>query len=186
MIGVFCSTDAEGNGLRNYIFEKVNQIMWKYDTRDPFELLDALGVVVKLSESYGAEGLKGYCYFSKRTIFVVVNSCLSDIEQRIVAMHEAAHVILHRDLIKVAPMKDFVIYDMTSRAEYEANLFAADYLISDEEVAELVESGDLDYFQMCSSLCIPAAFMAFKLFSLIQRGYNYNMPQNLDSGFLGR
>jgi Zn-dependent peptidase ImmA (M78 family) len=158
--------------------------MAKYKTNDPYELLDALGVEVRESHAYGPHGLKGYCYFSKRTIFVVLNAFLPEIEQRIVAMHEAAHVILHQAQIKVAPMRDNVIYDMTSRTEYQANLFTADFLISDEAIEELTEQEDMDYFRMCKELYVSPDLMSFKLFSMIQRGYRYNLPQGLNSTFL--
>ena len=168
----------------DYIHREVLRIQAKYKTSDPYELLDALGAELRESCAYGPKGLKGYCYFSKRTIFVVINGYLSEIEQRIVAMHEAAHIVLHQELIKLAPMKDKVIYDMTSKTEYQANLFAADFLISDEEVEELTAREDMDYFRMCNELCVSPDLISFKLFSMIQRGYRYNLPQNLNSTFL--
>jgi Zn-dependent peptidase ImmA (M78 family) len=168
----------------DFIHREVHRVMAKYKTNDPYELLDALGVEVRESHAYGPHGLKGYCYFSKRTIFVVLNAFLPEIEQRIVAMHEAAHVILHQAQIKVAPMRDNVIYDMTSRTEYQANLFTADFLISDEAIEELTEQEDMDYFRMCKELYVSPDLMSFKLFSMIQRGYRYNLPQGLNSTFL--
>ena len=168
----------------DYIHREVLRVMAKYKTNDPYDLLDALGVEVRESRVYGRDGLKGYCYFSKRTIFVVLNGFLPEVERRIVAMHEAAHIILHRDQIKVAPMKDNVIYDMTSRTEYQANLFTADFLISDDEVEALTAQEDMDYFRICKELYVSPDLMSFKLFSMIQRGYQYNLPQGLNSTFL--
>ena len=91
---------------------------------------------------------------------------------------------MHQDMIRVAPMKDNLIYDMTSRTEYQANLFAADYLISDEEVEALTAQEDMDYFRICKELYVSPDLMSFKLFSMIQRGYRYNLPQDLNSKFL--
>lgn len=168
----------------DYIHREVLRVMAKYKTNDPYDLLDALGTEMRESRAYGRNGLKGYCYFSKRTIFVVLNAFLPEVEKRIVAMHEAAHVILHRDLIRVAPMKDNVIYDMTSKTEYQANLFTADFLISDDEVDELTADEEMDYFRMCKALYVSPDLMSFKLFSMIQRGYQYKLPQGLNSTFL--
>jgi Zn-dependent peptidase ImmA (M78 family) len=168
----------------DYIHREVQRVLGNYKTNDPYELLDALGVELRESDLYGPKGLKGYCFFSKRTMFVVLNAYLCEAEMRIVAMHEAAHVILHRDRIVVAPMKDEIIYDMTSKTEYQANLFAADYLISDDEVEELRAQEDNDYFRMCKMLYVSPDILSFKLFSMIQRGYHYNLPQNLNSTFL--
>ena len=70
---------------------------------------------------------------SCQTTYVVINTFLAAPVKQIVAAHELAHIDLHRNQLKVAPMKDTVLYDMASQTEYEANLFAADLLLDDEE-----------------------------------------------------
>ena len=165
---------------KDIIFSAAANVAKKFSS--PFDLLDSLGAVTVLSDKYSPDGLKGYCYFPKRTMFVVINAKLSEAEQRIVAAHEAAHVILHKDHLKIAPMRDFYLYDMKNRLEYEANMFAADFLISDEQVRELTE--DWDYFSMCKKLAVSPDLMSFKLFSMTSRGYPYTLPQNLNSTFL--
>ena len=52
----------------------------------------------------------------------------------------------------MAPMQDDTLYNMTDNTEYQANLFAADLLIDDEEIEDMVQNEDLDYFGLCSSL----------------------------------
>ena len=74
------------------------------------------------------EKLKGYCFMSCQTIYVMVSSFLSEEEKKIVAAHELGHIILHRSQLKMAPMKDDVLYNMRDNTEYEANLFAADLI----------------------------------------------------------
>lgn len=167
---------------KNYIFEKTEQLSRKYKTRDPFELLDYLHVVVFETDRY--KTLKGYCFLSCRTMYVAINNSLSDAEKRIVAAHELGHIILHRQQLKLAPMKDTLLYDMTSSMEYEANLFAADLILEDHLIEELSRNEDADYFAMCQALYVTPDFMSFKLFSLIKRGHTYNMPLNLNSNFL--
>ena len=49
-------------------------------------------------------------------------------------------------------MQDDTLYNMTDNTEYQANLFAADLLIEDEEIEDMVQNEDLDYFGLCSSL----------------------------------
>ena len=176
---------SEVTSVRNdYIFGQVNKIIDKYCTRDPFELLDAMGVIMVFSRKYSADGLKGYCLLANRTTYVVINDFLWEEEQRIVAMHELGHIILHRHILQVAPMRDFELYGMKNRAEYEANLFAADTLISDQVVEELAKNEYMDYFCMCKTLGISPELMSFKLYSLIHRGHNYKLPQDIKSGFL--
>lgn len=157
----------------------------KFKTRNPFELLDALHVVVFETDIY--KNLKGYCFLSCKTIYVAISSFLSDEEKRIVAAHELGHIVLHKNLLQMAPMRDSVLYNMTDTTEYEANLFAADLLLADEDVTRASADEDLNYFDLCSSLNSSPELMSFKLYSLIQRGnYHYNMPMTINSKFLAK
>lgn len=168
----------------SYIYNRVQKLIKKYHTRNPFKILENMNVIVIESDRY--KFLKGFCFISCRMTYVVINSFLTDAVKQIVAAHELAHVTLHQKQLKIAPMKDTVLYDMTSQTEYEANLFAADLLLDDEEIHKLARDKDMDYFNMCRSLYVTPDFMSFKLFSLIQRGHSYNMPQGLNSKFLAR
>ena len=67
----------------------------------------------------------------------------------------------------------------------EANLFAANLLLSDTDIEEMSQNEDMDYFQICQSLYVSPKLVSFKLFSLTKRGHAYNMPLNLNSKFLG-
>lgn len=168
--------------MSNYIYDQIDQLIRKYHTRDPFALLEALHVVTKESDAFAQ--LKGFCFTSCRTTYVVVNANLQPAEQRIVAAHELGHIVLHRDLLHVAPMKDSVLYDMTSRTEYEANLFAAELLLSDAELMDIAREEDMDFFGLCSRLRVNPDLMSFKLFGMLKRGYPVNLPAGLNSRFL--
>lgn len=169
--------------MNDYIYKKVQHIIKKFHTRDPFEILQGMHVVVIESDQY--QSLKGYCFISCQTIYTVINTFLSEEEKRIVAAHELGHILLHRRQLKMAPMKDSVLYDMTSQTEYESNMFAADLLIDDEDIHTLSQE-DMDYFNMCKCLYTTPDVMSFKLFSLIRRGHAYDLPMGLDSKFLGK
>lgn len=156
----------------------------KFKTRDPFEILEEMNVIVGETDRY--EKLKGYCFMSCQTIYVMVSSFLSEEEKKIVAAHELGHIILHRSQLKMAPMKDDVLYNMRDNTEYEANLFAADLILDDKEIADLSKNEDLNYFGLCSCLNSSPELMSFKLYSLIKRGQNYNMPLEIQSNFLAK
>lgn len=94
-------------------------------------------------ESDRFKSLKGFCFISCQTTYVVINTFLADAVKQIVASHELAHIVLHRNQLKIAPMKDTVLYDMASQTEYEANLFAADLLLDDEEIHKLSQDEDM-------------------------------------------
>ena len=129
---------------------------------------------------------KGYYFMSCKTIYVMISSFLSEEEKMIVAAHELGHIILHRSQLKMAPMQDDTLYNMTDNTEYQANLFAADLLIDDEEIEDMVQNEDLDYFGLCSSLNATPELMSFKLYSLTKRGQAYHMPMEIQSNFLAK
>ena len=168
----------------SYIYNKVEKLVKKFKTRDPFEILEEMNVIVGETDRY--EKLKGYCFMSCQTIYVMVSSFLSEEEKKIVAAHELGHIILHRSQLKMAPMKDDVLYNMRDNTEYEANLFAADLILDDKEIADLSKNEDLNYFGLCSCLNSSPELMSFKLYSLIKRGQNYNMPLEIQSNFLAK
>ncbi len=170
--------------MNDRIYQKVQKLVRRFDTRDPFEILEGLNVVVQETSRY--KSLKGYCFSSCQTIYVMISSFLTPEEQRIVAAHELGHIILHKNMLKMAPMKEDILYNMKDNTEYEANLFAADLLLDDNDVAALSQEDDFNYFTICSSLYTTPELMSFKLFSMIHRGYAYQMPVGIDSGFLGK
>lgn len=171
--------------MRNgYIYKEVEKLVKRFKTRDPFEILEGLHVVVAETDRY--KKLKGYCFMSCQTIYVMINCFLPEEEKRIVAAHELGHVVLHRAQLKLAPMKDDYLYNMKDNTEYQANLFAADLLLEDHDIENMSHNCDLDYFGFCSSLYCSPELMSFKLYSLIQRGQTYPMPMELQSNFLAK
>lgn len=165
-----------------HIYKEATRLIRKYQTQDPFEILGGMNVIVKESSRF--KKLKGFCFMGCQTVYVVISSFLSDEEKKIVAAHELGHIVLHRAQLKMAPMKDDNLYNMMDNTEYEANLFAADLLLDDGDVAEAASNDDLDYFDMCSLLSTSPQLMSFKLYSLIKRGQSYHMPLDIQSNFL--
>lgn len=158
----------------------VDALKKKYGTSDPFELIDALGIHFGYT---AALRLKGYYVVQNRERFIRINANLSEQEKRMVAAHELGHDRQHRALARIHPLRDVSLYNMNSRYEHQANLFAAELLISDQDVLGCIAE-DIDYLSMCRLFSVDPALMAFKMFSMLQRGYPINMPQNLDSRFL--
>ena len=175
--------------MSDFIFRETERLFKKYKTRDPFELLDCIGAVTKFTYEYGRKGLKGYSVILNRTKYAVINGKLHEAERRVVAGHEAAHLILHVDEILSSPIKalrDFSMFDNSGRIEYQANLFLADFMMDDDEVLEYVRGEDANFFNIANELRVPAPLFAFKCYSLTRRGYEVRSPIDLDSKFLGR
>ena len=172
--------------MTNFIYSEAERVLKKYKTRDPFELLGAIGAITRISGEYPRDGLKGYCTILNRCAYAVINGNLDEDGQKVAAGHEAAHLILHRKQIISSPMKalqDFNLFDNSGRTEREANAFLADFLVPDETALDAVSAAQ-DYFTAAGKLSIPAPLFAFKLYSMTRRGYPMRNSLDLDSKFL--
>ena len=171
-----------------YEYMVAERLARKYRTRDPYELLDCIGAILEINHDYDPDGLKGFSTILRRTMFAVINGHLDEHERRVVAGHEAAHLILHKNEILQSPTKtfeDFNLYDNSGRLEYQANSFLSDFIVSDKEVLEAIVEVGNDYFASARLLCIPPPLYAFKLHSMMSRNHDVISPVSLHSGFLG-
>ena len=80
---------------------------------------------------------------------------------------------------------EFAMFDDTDRMEYEANVFAAEFMLSDDEVMESLEM-QMDFFQMARCLYVPPELLDFKLRILQRQGIKINAPYIAHGDFLKR
>ena len=154
--------------------EKIEKLVRRHGTRDPFELLDAMHVQVRFY--FDLHSTKGFSRYFLRQYFVGINGNLPREEQRIVAAHELGHIVLHAQALKSSPLFDTAVYDKRSGTEYEANLFAADLLLRDEDVMEAAGRTETDLESLCLSLGTTPGLMNFKLRSMYRRGIGLARP----------
>lgn len=158
------------------ISNEVGSIRQKYDETDPVRLCRAMGILL-LYESMGISqnACKGFYLRQSRTQVITVNSDLSEEHRRIILAHELGHAVLHRDASGMQAFHDFKLFDETNVYEYEANIFAADYLMPDESVLELLNS-DISFFDAASKLNVPPELLDFKFRVLKRKGYKIIDP----------
>jgi Zn-dependent peptidase ImmA (M78 family) len=132
--------------LKRDVKETAEWYISKFETKNPFRIAKGLGVLVKTA------GLGDYsgCYmYLNRHKCIFLNDNLNESERRLVMAHELGHAILHKD------QNCYFIrnktYLLCSRIEREANLFAVNLLISDDELREY-ESCSLDQLSMIFEL----------------------------------
>ena len=165
---------------REYIQTVAQELIIKYDTRDPFELCKAIGVEVFYAD---LGSLKGMYKYLKKNRFAVINENLDSFTKRLVCAHELGHDILHQNLAKQVCLQEFMLYDMKSRPEFEANLFASEILLSDDNILILAHEG-LDIEQISKELCVDINLVALKVSSMNAKGYNFLNILDIQSDFL--
>lgn len=163
------------------IYDMTNELCRKYKTRDPFSLAESLGIDVDCAD---LGSLKGFYIVYNNNRFIVLNVNLTETLSRIILAHEIGHDILHRVIAENGGLKEASFFDMKSRPEMEANVFAANLLITDKEVMEYGEDGHTAE-EMAKDLFVPYPLALIKINDMIQRGYELNIPYVPRAEFLG-
>mgnify|MGYP001168533593 FL=1 len=102
----------------------------KYNTRNPFEIADRLGILYQI----GNIGCSGCYMFLKNHRYIFLNQKLPKHELKMVMAPELGHAIMHRkENCYFIRNKTLML---TSKIEIEANTFAAELLIPDELILE--------------------------------------------------
>ena len=166
----------------DYIARMAYKLSHKYKTRNPYEICDALGVRIRMKD-LGTD-IKAYYFYQSRIRNIVVNNRVSETVRRILIAHELGHDRLHKEIAMLKGFQEIELFDMTLPAEYEANLFAAELLIDDGELLELLNDDGQSFFSVANELSIPAALLDFKFRVLKHKGYRIEAPYIANGDFL--
>ena len=166
------------------ICESVKKLVKKHDERDPFQLCHAMGIKLIFQAMGNApDAVKGFFLEYKRIRTITVNSDLPEVIQRIIVAHELCHAINHRKS-GIHTFHDIMLYDSSSVMEKDANLFAAELLLDDQEVLAAL-NGDTTFFTAAAQLFVPAELLDFKFRVLKWKGYKLiEPPISAHSNFL--
>ena len=167
------------------IKHEVARLKARYQTSDPKELCEALNIML-LEKSMGTKpgSCKGFFLVAGRCKVATINSDLTLPVQKLSTFHEAGHGFLHADS-GIKTFHDFTLLDKADRKELEANIFAAEYMVSDDDLFDLLNQG-LDIFSAASTLGVPPELLDFKLQLLEREGYPITAPRFSRSDFLKR
>jgi Zn-dependent peptidase ImmA (M78 family) len=98
--------------------------------------------------------------------------------------HELGHDRLHKEIAMLKGFHEVELFDMERPAEYEANIFAAELLIKDDELLELLNDNDKSFFDVARELYVPAALLDFKFRVMKNKGYRIEAPYIANGDFL--
>lgn len=158
------------------IVRKANYIAKSCGTRNPHKIAKELGIEVMYCPF---KAQKGAYKVIMRNRFMFVKDDLNPVTESIVLLHELGHDTLHRDeATKIGGFKEFNIFDIRdSRMEYEANVFASQIAIPDDDFLELAEQG-YDIEQIARALRSDINLVALKVDTLISQGYRLRQQEH--------
>ncbi len=162
----------------DHIHSVVRKLLREQRTSDPFSLARGLGLDVDYA---GLGNLKGFYIVYKTGRYVVIDRYLDEHMARIVLAHEIGHDTLHRDIAANGGLGEKSFFDMTTKPEREANIFAAELLISDDDMLELGERG-CTIEDAAKELGVYKQVAVIKARSMEERGFNINAnysPKNI-------
>lgn len=83
----------------------------------------------------------------------------------------------------MAAFHETVLFDTIDFREYEANIFASELLLTDDDVLDTLND-DMFFFQAASVLCVPSEILDFKFRVMKQKGYKLESPIVSSGDFL--
>lgn len=167
----------------DYIHREARRLVRWSGTRDPFKIAKELGIHVIFD--YDFKALKGMYKVIQRSRFIFINGNLSKRDRRTVCAHELGHDRFHRHFAKTSALQEFMLYDMRSRPEYEANIFASELLIDDGDIFSLLED-EYDIYQIAGEIGEDMNLILIKIDELRKQGYDVRAPYRPQSDFLGK
>ena len=163
-----------------YIIETVDKLVRKYHTRDPYELCQLLGIKIHYYDLQ--KKLKGFFFYQSRQKNIVIDNNVNKILERILVAHELGHAVLHTKIAMMRGFQEMEVFDDKSTEENEANFFAAELLLEDEEVLECLS--EHAFFETAKMLYVPAALLDYKFSLLYEKGQLVNPMYIRKSDFL--
>ncbi len=151
------------------IVQTANKLVDTLGTRDPHRIARELGIEV-IPMNYKRQ--RGAYKVILRNRFIFIKNDLHPAMESIVMLHEIGHDTLHRkEAVKAGGFKEFNIFNMQeSRMEYEANVFASQVSLGDEEILEYIRYG-YDIQQIARAMHSDTNLVALKTDALIAQGY---------------
>ncbi|MDY3006815.1 ImmA/IrrE family metallo-endopeptidase [Anaerococcus sp. AGMB00486] len=161
------------------IFKDVKNIIKKYDTRNPKEILIQRGVTILAFKENTK--LLGMYKIIKRNSFVFYNPFVDKRIQNMVFAHELGHDIYHRTYAKDSNLMEYELFDINSEMELCANIFAAHLLLDENKLIEDIKQG-YTYNQLASLYNVNVNLMIFKLNEMHRMGIKIK-KEEADSRF---
>lgn len=107
---------------------------------------------------------------------------MNDILECILVAHKLGHAVLHAQIAMMKGFQEMEVLDGSSFEEDEANFFAAELLLEDSKVLELLSQ--YSFFETTKQLYVSAALLNYKFSRLHEKGELVNPMYIRKSNFL--
>ena len=111
--------------------KKATNLVRKYQTQNPFKIIENLNTILVYRP---LEGVNGFYQYFQRNNIIYIDERLPEHQQRFVCAHELGHMLFHKK--SNAIFLDSRMHFNTCKHELEANRFAVNLLISDNDINE--------------------------------------------------
>ena len=163
------------------LYRTGDELVSAANSRDPFQIADTLGIQIQMVKDFTV--LKGVYMILHDVPWIFINDNLDERMKQIVCAHEIGHHMLHQDLVKETILQEFHMFDRKNRPEYEANVVAAEILLPDREILDLIYNFGYDAFQIAQCTGSDVNLVALKCDILVDKGYDLNRIDH-ESDFL--
>ncbi len=156
--------------------DKANKIFRQFGVRNPERIAKEAGILV-MPQPFKHQ--KGAYTVIERQPIIFYKQDLHPVMRQIVLGHELGHHYLHRaEIANCGIFKEFNIFDMRdNHYEYEANVFAAQIMLPDDEILEYIMNG-FDISQIASAMRSDINLIALKVAEMNRRGYKFREQEH--------
>nr|WP_312986091.1 ImmA/IrrE family metallo-endopeptidase [Clostridioides sp.] len=138
--------------IKKTVIELVNTC----NSRNVYDICSYLDIeIIK----HDLNNIKGYYTSFDGEKAIIINNCLPDEEEEIVIAHELGHINLHSKS-NICFLTNYT-YSNTNKFENQANKFAAELMVSDNDLLEIKEM-NFNLEQMACYFRVPLDLLEFK------------------------
>ncbi|MCK9457450.1 MAG: ImmA/IrrE family metallo-endopeptidase [Candidatus Ozemobacteraceae bacterium] len=170
------------------IYKKATALINKHKTRNSAKIAENLGIKIYYRSNF--TDLLGMYTVVQRQRCIFLNNNLGYEDSQIVIAHEIGHDLIHRRMAQNSGHKEFMLFDLNSRPEYEANAFAAHILLDEKEIEPLITDG-VSLEAAAKQLNTNINLLSIKIIEMSKLDLNFNqkfdlkrLPQIPKSNFL--
>jgi Zn-dependent peptidase ImmA (M78 family) len=170
------------------IYKKARALIKKHSTRNSAKIAEHLGIKIYYRDNF--TDLLGMYTVIQRQRCIFLNNNLNYENSQLVIAHEIGHDIIHRRMAKNSGHKEFMLFDMNSRPEYEANAFAAHILLDEKEIETLITE-QIPLEIIAKQLNTNINLLTIKIIEMTKLDFNFGqkfdlkrLPQPPKSNFL--